>query len=293
MSASSEALSFQPTLKTLLGYAKLSIPLFQRPYSWGGPEKENAAKSYFSEYLADPHAVNFFGFIILYSPTRHDFKNDTNVEVHIADGQHRLVTVVLAAMAVQDALDRLMQTKDAGAVRQASELLSRNQKLLSALTNSNIEVKLAPGAQPIRLKDFIKEQTAQLEHLKLERAQIQLAYQESRREISRDLGTGKRREAGKKKTLDRNHKLKRVGQLEKDLEGIFAWRSYQLLKGVLDNPGDPGFHECLGYCREFLKRLNEYYVHVTCLVSRHNGGESLGALESEAFMLFIQSNSRV
>ena len=290
MSSESEILSYQPSLKTILAYPRLSVPLFQRPYSWGAPKKDFAARNYFLEFLANREANSVFGLVILYAATRYDFEHGTSIEAYIADGQHRLVTVVMGALAVQEALKRVAQDSHCEISKRAVDLLSRHHQLLATLTSSRIEVMLSPGAVPVRLTDFLNEQIHQLATLKLEKRQIEVAYRESLQEIRSTLEAGVCRDAKNTKKLDRHQELEGVGQKVKVMEGIYAWRSYLLLRDVLASPDDQGLYACLSLCEAFLDRIGGYCIPMACLVPRHNWGASVGLLESEAFQCFVNAN---
>lgn len=290
MSSKSEALLYQPSLKTVLAYHRLSVPMFKRHYSWGAPEKKFAARSYFLEFLTNRNANDFFGHIVVYSATRHDFEKDDNANVYLVEGQHRLVTVVLGALAVHEALKHVAQHVHRGVAERAAAMLSEHHELFTTLTGSNMEVKLFPGEAPVRLTGFIQGQRSKLSELKRKWEQIEADYRASLQEIRSNVEIGDRRLAKKSMTLARNQQLERVGQKEKELESICAWRSYQLLKETLFNPDDPDFYECLSRCEAFLDRMEGYCIQMTCLVPRRNGGTSLGMLESEAFNIFAQLN---
>ncbi len=91
-------------LSTFLKIKSIKMPIFQRKYSWGESSKKNKALDYF-KFLTSTETIDFLGNFFCYSKEPIDIGGDLsntfkNNELFLADGQHRLITIVLAAHAI-------------------------------------------------------------------------------------------------------------------------------------------------------------------------------------------------
>ncbi|MBR7512714.1 DUF262 domain-containing protein, partial [Mycobacterium tuberculosis] len=87
---------YTPTLVDLCACQALRTPIFQRPYGWT-PEK---AVEYFRDFLANPKANNLFGSVFGYCQTPWSRAAPSANEMFVTDGQHRLVTSTVVAVAL-------------------------------------------------------------------------------------------------------------------------------------------------------------------------------------------------
>lgn len=283
----------QPLLTTLLAYSRIELPLFQRYYSWGGADKETAASVYFTRFLANPRASKMLGNILIYSAKRAEFQSDTRAEVYLADGQHRLGTIVLAAVAVQEVLECVTRHTHRGAAKSAHNHLEQHSRALDVLSRSQLQVRLSPGEEPVRLVEFLKENGRKLDELLLQREQIAQDYQQHLTHIRATLGRGDLRTAKTSATQDRNQKYNVLDQEIKRRQNICAWRAFESIRQALRKPDDEDFFDCIDTCRVFLERIKKYEITMNCLVPVKDYAVPLEVLEEVAFEEFANLNNMV
>lgn len=109
MATNTDVLVQPLSLQRLVAFRELRMPLFQRPYQWGAPgEHRDRALKYFERFLQNRDANLFFGSVFVHAAHRYDYARDEAVKVQLSDGQHRVVTVVLAAIAVERRLREVL-----------------------------------------------------------------------------------------------------------------------------------------------------------------------------------------
>lgn len=275
----------------MLAYRKLTLPLFQRCYSWGGPDKEHAASGYFMEFLSNRNANDFFGHLFVYAEERYQFETDTRAEAFLGDGQHRLCTIVLGGLVIYEALQAITAHSHRGAAEQAERLLEEYADDFDILTTSQLEIRVAPGEAPLKLVDVIAQQKRRLAELTAQRERVTEQYHAQLSDIRTSLASGERRVAKNSQTLDRNRKYAQIDQEIKQLQSLYVWRAYRSIEQVLkEESAGADFFDCLARCRVFFERLEAYSLSMVCLGPKRKGGVTLEVLEAQAFEMFAQLN---
>lgn len=169
---STEVKVYTPTLVDLCSCQALRTPIFQRPYGWT-PEK---AVEYFRDFLANPKANNLFGSVFGYCQTPWSRAAPSANEMFVTDGQHRLVTSTVVAVALL--AERESRLKACEAKSELSDdtqdilgELSRNQDHVDALAkiaNANIEFMVDEDGTVANLRTFLVESDARIKALEAE-----------------------------------------------------------------------------------------------------------------------------
>lgn len=279
----------QPSLSTLLCYKNLHSPQFHRPYSWGGPKMEAAASSYFTDFLANKHAHTHLGSLFMYAGERYDFEGKADAIVYVGDGLHRLATVVLGALVVREALQKICLHSHPWAAGEANELIAEYEETFRVMEGCHLEVRVRSGAAPVRLLEFVRNQVEALASIEVERNAVQEQYREQVKLIRATTAGDQRRAATNSQTTARNAKLTLLKSSAKDLTDVPIWAAYESLRTAVFGDDDPDFIRCLGRCEVFLDRLESYTLAMTCLVPRRRG-VCMADVEKEAFPMFAHMN---
>ena len=264
--------------------------MFHRPYSWGGPKKETAASSYFSDFLANEHAHTHLGNLFMYADERYDFEGrKANAIVYVGDGLHRLVTLVLGALVVREALQKICLHSHPRAAGEANELIAEFEETFRVMVGCRLEVRVRSGAAPVRLLEFVRNQVEALASIEVERSAVQEQYQRQVELIRAASARGRRRAVTNCQNADRDANLAPLKTMFNGLKEVPLWRAYQSLRVALFGEDDPDFIKCLGRCAVFLERLESYTLAMTCLVPRRRG-VGMVDVEKEAFPMFAHMN---
>ena len=279
----------QPALPTLLGYQNLHSPMFHRPYSWGGPKKETAASSYFNDFLANEHAHTHLGNLFVFADERYDFEGKADAIVYVGDGLHRLVTLVLGALVVREALQRIRLHSNHRAADRAKHLIAAHDEFFQLLRRCSLEARVRSGAGPVRVVEFIQARAKALATNAAEYSSVHEQYREQVNVIRATTAGGQRRAATNSQTAARDAKLTLLTSSAEELTDVPMWSAYESLRTALSGDDDPDFIECLGRCAVFLERLENYTLAMTCLVPRRRGVR-MADVEKEAFPMFAHMN---
>lgn len=95
----------QAKLAALLEGAKqFEVPLYQRPYSWGGPEREQFWRDILRTGREPGSSMHFTGSVVFME--RHGSMSGNLKRARLIDGQQRLTTLTLLMLAVAERLDQ-------------------------------------------------------------------------------------------------------------------------------------------------------------------------------------------
>lgn len=281
----------QPSLSTLLGYKNLHSPMFHRPYSWGAPKKETAASSYFTDFLANERAHTHLGNLFMYADERYDFEGGkANAIVYVGDGLHRLVTLVLGALVVREALQKICLHSNHWAADKAKHLVAAHDEFFQLVKRCSLEARVRSGARPVRVVEFIQGQAEALATDAAEHNAVHEQYREQVKLIRATTAGDQRRAATNSQTTARNANLTLLKSSAKDLTDVPIWAAYESLRTAVFGDDDPDFNKCLGRCEVFLDRLESFTLAMTCLVPRRRGGVCMADVEKEAFPMFAHMN---
>lgn len=171
-----------PTLIGLCSSKSLRMPVFQRPYGWP-PEK---AVEYFRDFLTNTAANNLFGSVFGYSQRAwlRSPRDAGENELYVTDGQHRLVTSAVAAiallaeresrLAVAETLDSISPDM-AYALEQLRNSAELNDLLKIAATN--LEFMVNSDGRTASVHDFLVQTDGAL-------AQLHAQIESTRRPLS-------------------------------------------------------------------------------------------------------------
>ncbi|WP_175719839.1 DUF262 domain-containing protein [Burkholderia anthina] len=163
---------YTPTLIDLCSCQALRTPIFQRPYGWL-PEK---AIEYLRDFLTNRKANNLFGSVFGYCQTPWNRATPSANEMFVTDGQHRLVTSTVVAIALLAERESRLAAND-GISNLAEDTLDMLQELrdnqdhveaLSKIANANIEFMVDEDGTVANLRTFLFESDARIKALEAE-----------------------------------------------------------------------------------------------------------------------------
>lgn len=154
------------SLLRLVWFHEIGMPLFQRPFNWGSSgENFDKALQYFDRFLQNKEANLFFGAVFVHATRRYDYARDEAVSVQLSDGQHRLATVVLAALALNAQIRMALQ----------SPLLDEEDRydlekivqspVIKRATNANVHVVVNDFGNTQRITEFVNSALSRIDTL--------------------------------------------------------------------------------------------------------------------------------
>ena len=147
----------------LLKFKEILIPNFQRKYNWGGKKKnELNGLEYFQDFLCKKKYRDSFGTLLVYKKNfglkingklveqdivatinNEQFNELNNIIVYLADGQHRIITIIISLFATLNYLkNNNIMTKKFYKLSNSTISKLLNYNSLNVLKTPNIEVML-------------------------------------------------------------------------------------------------------------------------------------------------------
>lgn len=288
MATNTDVLVQPLSLQRLVAFRELRMPLFQRPYQWGSPgENRDKALKYFERFLQNREANLFFGSVFVHAAHRYDYARDETVKVQLSDGQHRVVTVVLAAMAVERRLREVLADLDDDDYVDAEKAL--NSAGLCKCAMSGVYCVIDKFGNSEQVGAFIRRELASLVQLETEKLAVDNNYKLQCGELKgrADMSPAQRKIRKKELTEGKNSDLRRKDDSIKRIQQQPLLTSFLQLADYLSRL-KPG--KLLKCAENFIARVETLRVGLISLQPEQGEIVSSHVIDSEAFAMFTQMN---
>jgi len=318
---------YTPSLADLCACQALRMPVFQRPYGWA-PEK---AVEYFRDFLSNRHANNLFGSVFGYCQVPWNKVAPTTNELYVTDGQHRLVTSTLAAVALlAEREQRLVHPANGEALSDdaldALEELRSNPDQVAAIeriASAKIHFMVDEDGNTDFVSEFLAKTDAQVERLRvdIERSHAMLAQEKAKqgasRRIPQNFNRLQRKQQEQALTESETSELQRVtaiveeiraqraamtelnrqtanevSRLEADVAKASAVPLYAAYVGVKSFLADSSTSALRRFLAQFADRQVTFGIALLVLEPRGNNDVSNIVLDDEAAEIFAQINGQ-
>lgn len=288
MATNTDVLVQPLSLQRLVAFRELRMPLFQRPYQWGAPgEHRDKALKYFERFLQNRDANLFFGSVFVHAAHRYDYARDETVKVQLSDGQHRVVTVVLAAIAVERRLREVLCELDEDDCADAEKALSSAG--LCKCARSGVYCVIDKFGNSEQVGAFIWRELALLAQLEEEKLAVDKTYKAQCGELRgrADMSSAQRKLRKKELTEGKNSDLRRKEDAIKRIQQQPLISSFLQLSDYLAHLK---FGKLLKCAENFIERIETLRVGLISLQPEQGEVVPPHIIDSEAFAMFTQMN---
>ena len=283
MPANTETKPLSLALPVILSAAKLGMPVFQRHFGWGIGEKEQAGFEYFRQFLINTDASDFFGQVSLFTDRRWRYGEDKDIIVWVADAQHRLVLLVIAAWVIMQHLRRLERISDANNYRRPKIVKLMQESELHLLASSPLEVAISFEKPSEPLVAYIKSELARAASMTEQLAETETRFSAKREAISAHRDNPLRKTTLADNTREKNRELDRLRDDIKEIGKDGVIKTYTLIDAFL---GKLDAGDILAVASDFVNRVRMLQTSVNCLEPRQGYHIPFETMEEYAYQHF-------